>query len=441
MTFEYEQYPLEVPGLRASLEPYLREIWKARSFPYASDFEPEPTEEIEKPAYQPFFRFDGDTIHAKNYIGFVQLEGHLLEVYPKVFRQGGLNQDKGMMLKHIFFWFRYCRKIRFPYSETNLDSSPETNIPELLIWLFASQCLETIQTNPYHTYEETSEILASPRGRIDFQAYTRNGLAKGLYHRIDCVHEPFVYDNQVNRVIKYVCRLLQPLARFGDTNELLRKIIFTLDDVEDIPCHASSIHSVGLNPFFSEYAPILDWCKRFLEQHLYSHRPYELKTWSLLLPMEYVFEDFIAGFMELEFPGWKLEYQKSDLYLSDSPKAFQMKHDIFLQNRQNRGLHVIVDTKYKSRNYKYGDSKRGVSQADMYQVFSYAVRRNCSNILLIYPNYQEVCEAPVHFDIDAPWMPTSKIIITVIEIPFWSSQGFKGLADQIRKSLSSILAS
>lgn len=437
MTFEYQKYPLEISGLRASLESYLRAIWKTRSFLYASDFGVEPLEEEEKAGYQPFMRFDGASMYARNFIGFIQTEGQLLEVYPKVFKGGDI--DKGLMLKHIFFWFRYCRKVRFPYSKTNLDSSPETDIPELLIWLFASQCLESINQNPYHTYQETAETLATPRGRIDFQAYARNGLAKGLYHQVDCVYEPFVYDNQVNQALKYVCRLLQSVARFGETQEILRKIVFTLDEVEDVPCHASSLQSVRLNPFFSDYEPLLDWCRRFLEQHLYSHRPYELSSWSLLLPMEYVFEDFVAGFIELEFRDWKVHYQKSDLNLTDTPAAFRMKHDIFLEHRKDTKNRIIVDTKYKSRLFEAGDPKKGVSQADMYQVFSYAVRRKCSKVVLIYPNFQEARVTPHHFEIETDWMDGEKITVTVLEIPFWSSRDFKGLDEQLRISLFEVI--
>lgn len=437
MTFEYQPYPLDIIGLRSLLEPYLCEVWKSRTFLYASDFEAEPLEITEASEYQPFFRFDGERIYAKNFIGFIQQEKHLLEIYPKVFKDKGV--DKGLMLKHIFFWFRYCRKIRFPFAQVNLDSSPETDIPELLIWLFANQCHEVINQNPYHQYHETAEILATPRGRINFQAYARNGLARGLYHQIDCVHEPFLYDNQVNRTIKYVCRLLQSVARFGETQEILRKIVFTLDDVEDLPCHASSLQAVRLNSFFSEYELILDWCRRFLDQHLYSHRPYELSTWSLLLPMEYVFEDFVAGFIELEFPEWKVHPQKSDFYLTDTPKAFQMRHDIFLEHRENSNNRIIVDTKYKMRPVEVGDKKKGVSQADMYQVFSYAVRRNCSKVVLIYPNFQEEVRPPEHFEINAGWLEEGKITITILEIPFWSGRNFAGLQEHLRTGLKEVL--
>lgn len=438
MTFEYQKYPPQnIPLQRSSLEPILLDIWRARSFLYASDFEAEPLEITEASDYQPFFRFDGECIYAKNFVGFVQLEKHLLEIYPKVFKDKGV--DKGLMLKHIFFWFRYCRKILFPYAQSNLDSLPETDIPELLIWLFASKCLEVINQNPYHQYQETAEVLATPRGKIDFQAYARNGLARGLYHQIDCVYEPFVYDNQVNRTIKYVCRLLQSVARFGETQEVLRKIVFTLDDVDDLPCSASSLQSVRLNAFFSDYEPILDWCRRFLDQHLYSHRPYELSTWSLLLPMEYVFEDFVAGFIELELPEWKVHPQKSDLHLTDTPKAFQMRHDIFLEHRENTNNRIIVDTKYKMRPVDPEDKKKGVSQADLYQVFSYAVRRKCPRVVLIYPNFQEEVRPPEHFEINVDWLEGGKITIMILEIPFWSGRNFGGLQEQLREGLREVL--
>ena len=47
--------------------------------------------------------------------------------------------------------------------------------------------------------------------------------------------------------------------------------------------------------------------------------------------MEYIFEDFLAGFLENKFSkDWKIEYQKSDEYLSNIPRVFNMQHDMCL---------------------------------------------------------------------------------------------------------------
>src|SRR5690606_11135474 len=141
-----------------------------------------------------------------------------------------------------------------------------------------------------------------------------------------------------------------------------------------------------ISPFYQEYQTTIGLCRMVLEQHAYNHHYEDTKHWSLLLPMGYVFEDFIAGFLERHFSTcWDVKYQKSDMYLTDE-KIFQMQHDIFLVSRKDPSIKIIVDTKYKLRGKFKEDKKKGIGQSHLYQMSSYAFRRCCSNVLLLYPN-------------------------------------------------------
>jgi len=84
--------------------------------------------------------------------------------------------------------------------------------------------------------------------------------------------------------------------------------------VSDEPCNSSSLNRIKLNSFFGEYIAIIDICRMVLNQEIYSNNHYEQSHWSLLFPMEYIFEDFVAGFIEKELSNdWKVEFQKQDL--------------------------------------------------------------------------------------------------------------------------------
>ena len=136
---------------------------------------------------------------------------------------------------------------------------------------------------------------------------------------------------------------------------------------------------------------IIGLCKIVLNQQIYSNDYYEQNHWSLLLPMEYVFEDFAAGFFEKHFSGqWDVEYQKSNIYLTDQ-EVFNMQHDIFLTSRYE-SRKIIVNTKYKLRGNIKSDAKKGIAQSDLYQMTSYAIRRGCTEVLLLYPNQKDHCE-------------------------------------------------
>lgn len=409
--------PLKDLAQRERLENYLKEIWSKRYCAYANELD-EDAEPAEEDRRQPFLRFDGLNFRAQNFVGFIQFEELLIEIYPKVFRDWG-SDKKELMLKHLFFWFSYCRKIHFPVLESNLDKLPSDTIPELLIWNFADYCQQIISEQPFSRYELQEVALQSPRGRIDFAAYIRNGLTSGNHHQIDCIYESFEFDNKLNRAIKYVCRLLIAFSKMNETQEKLQEIIFILDEVTDEPCSAADLDSVILNPIFSSYQPIKGWCQRFLEQQLYSHASYDSMQWSLLLPMEYVFEDFTAGFLKRHFSDrFKIETQRPDLYLTTND-TFQLRHDILL-TKINSKEQIIIDTKYKIRSHSdSSDPKKGVAQTDLYQMLAYAYRRGCKKIYLIYPNASEVLKTDSSFHIQSGFNSTEIIDVHVCEIPFW----------------------
>lgn len=438
MLFEYSAFHPLGKLHRKKLESFLQQVWRDRYVAYAAEYLEENSAPDEEKQYQPFLKFDGEEFRTQNFIGFIQQDGETIEIYPKVFRSEP-SVSKALVLDHIFYWFSYCSRLHFPVLETALDKRDADSLPELLIWHFTNYTAEVIATQPYSQYEEVTEVLYSPKGRINFSAYIRNGITSGNYHHIDCVHEPFLYDNTLNRVIKYVCRLLQGSVTLDSTQSLLQQIAFLLDEVEDVPCAASDLDTVSLNPLFTEYEPIIEWCRRILNQQLYSSSAYDSLQWSLLLPMEYVFEDFITGFIRKHFGNvYKLHAQKSDLYLSASPRAFQMQHDIFLEHRKT-GEKIILDTKYKPRwDLNQADAKQGVAQADMYQMVSYSYRRGCSNVILLYPNTSERLADAHAFSIPSGFGDSS-VNVKVCEVPFWSSSDYRKVEKDLRVTLNSVL--
>lgn len=438
MLFEYSAFQPLGKFHRKKLESFLQQVWKDRYLAYAAELLEESSVPDEEKQYQPFLKFDGNEFRTQSFIGFIQQEGETIEIYPKVFKREP-SISKALVLDHIFYWFSYCSKLYFPVLEAALDRRDADTLPELLIWHFANYTAEVIATQPYSQYEEVAEVLYSPKGRIDFSAYIRNGVTTGNYHHIDCVHEPFMYDNTLNRVIKYVCRLLQNSVSLPSTQSLLQQITFQLDEVEDVPCSSSDLDAVSLNPLFTEYAPIIEWCRRILDQQLYSSNTYDSLHWALLLPMEYVFEDFITGFVRKHFGSdYNVHAQKSDLYLSASPKAFQMQHDILLEHRKT-GERIIIDSKYKPRwDLNQADKKQGVAQSDMYQMVSYAYRRGCSNVILLYPNTSEKLAETCTFSIPAG-SGGSNINIKVCEVPFWSSSDWRRVEKDLKDTLTKVL--
>lgn len=204
------------------------------------------------------------------------------------------------------------------------------------------------------------------------------------------------------------------------TKDKLEEVIFLLDEVTDEVCSSADLDKVILNSVYADYLPIKEWCRRFLEQQLYSTSSDTSMQWSLLLPMEYVFEDFVAGFLEKHFSReYDVEPQKGKLCLTDEG-VFRMRHDVLLTHKLS-GKQTIIDTKYKLRSRKaYTEKKRGIVQADLYQMLSYGYRRGCDNVLLIYPNVGASIREVVRFHISSGTNNSEKVKVYGAEIPFWS---------------------
>jgi 5-methylcytosine-specific restriction enzyme subunit McrC len=385
--------------------------------------------------YQPFLNFDGDLARARNYVGFIHFENSNIEIYPKVFRNKS-EISKELMHRHLFYWFSYCKKVKFPFNQASLDRF-EFELPELILYLFAKHIHEVISLRPYSAYEEVQETLFTPRGRINFDRYASK-MSRGNYHMIDCDYEPFIFDNLLNRTIKYCTRLLLSKTKVVETQRILNEIIFMLDEVDDQVCSVRQLQTVRIPQIYSDYEDVIQICHMILENQVYSYQEYELKNWSLLFPMEYIFEDFIAGYIQKYFSDtFKVEPQKSDLYLHTSPNTFNLQHDILLTNKKT-GEQIIVDTKYKPRwNLEKNDPKKGIAQSDMYQMISYAYRRGTDKVLLIYPNTSDKL-ADDHTFLIKKGTKDETIKIKAADVPFWSLDGHLSVEEKLKVTLKDL---
>lgn len=428
---------VEIDGA-LELKRYLHRQWEEREILRSNN---EEFDEFESTLPQPFLSFDGSVIRARNYVGFIQQDDLHLEIYPKVF--GGVKApDRQLMLRHIFFWLDHCSKWKFPFTHSDLAPN-NLDFPELIIFLMATSLLETVSSSPLSLYESIEETLYVPKGKINFNRYIRNSLASGMPHRLECDYEPFVFDNKMNRGIKYCGRLLLSRARTTESVKILKELLFVLDEVSDEYCTQADLDRIRLNSFFTTYDQTIGICRMVLQQQLYSGDRDALSQWSLLLRMEYVFEDFLAGFIQKYFSNdWSIVSQASDMKLTSFPPAFLMRHDIFMQSRHT-GRNIIIDAKYKLRpSLSQRDAKQGISQQDLYQVVSYALRRGCTEVILLYPNVAEdTWGDSSSFLVESGFAGKEQIRITATEVPLWSLTNFESLDGLLKKHLEELLKS
>ncbi len=395
-----------VPGLQK----YLDEVWLSRNWFIDED------SKKSKSLKQQFFTFSFDQIKARNYVGVIQYGSSRIEVYPKIFK-GQQTTDYKSYFQHLFYWLSYCRKINFPVSKAALSEIDTEDFLEALIYIFANYTEKVLAEQPYQAFQEVKEETPFLRGRLAFPEYINQNLVTGRWQYFQSEYEPLVYDNLFNRIVKYTAKTLAQVSRNSRNTKKLQDILFILDEVSDYVCVASDCDKVKLNPLYSDLEDVLQLCRLFLSNLTVNTGSPADSNFCFMLPMDYVFEDFIFSFIKEHFPHLGAEDQK-ETYLarSNNKDVFKIKNDILIKSKK-----LIIDTKYKIR-YDAQDGKRGVSQSDMYQMLAYAVKRGYQDVLLLYPATPKSNASDSEFEVSSPLFPLSTVNIKAKNIDICAPQ-------------------
>jgi len=375
--FEY-QNKVDIPDSLEGLEDFLDEIWKNREKnPFYSE-----NDKIESQRFLQFIHRSNE-LKSNKYVGVIHYEGSRINLLPKIFfnpEKDYSSKEISQIQNHILWWLSYCRKIKFPNYQTSLGGV-KSDFFEVLIYLFSKYTRELLASSIYQQYEEVDRELPFIKGKININEYINENVSRGRWHKVNCTYDSFVIDNEFNQIIKYVTTLLFQVTSLPENKKNLREILFILDEVSDVIVSAEQCSRIVFNPMFGEFETVRDYCHLFLSNSVSFDYKNELKLFAFLLPMEYIFEDFIYGFIDRELPFISVRSQRSDTYL-DEGKIFNLKPDLWLKT-SHRSL--IVDTKYKIVYDDLKDTKKGISQSDLYQMLAYAVRFGVNEIILFYP--------------------------------------------------------
>lgn len=378
--FEY-QNKVSIQDFYEGLEGFLDEIWNSRE--KNSFYTENGNDKIEAQRFLQFIHKTNE-LKSNKYVGVIHYMGNKINLLPKIFfdsekvySTNAVNQIQN----HILWWLSYCRKIKFPNYQASLGSA-KSDFFEVLIYLFSKYTRELLNTSIYQQFEEVNRESFFIKGRLNTNQYISENLIKGKWHKLNCTYDAFVFDNEFNRIIKNVTTLLFNVTSSQDNKKNLREILFILDDVSDERATAEQCARISFNPMFGEFETVRDYCKLFLTNCVSFDYKNDLKLFAFLLPMEYVFEDFIFGFIDKEIELITAKAQRSDTYL-DVDETFRLKPDLWLKSDEKS---LIADTKYKIVYSDESDPKKGISQNDLYQMLAYAVRFEVDEIILFYPN-------------------------------------------------------
>lgn len=334
---------------------------------------------------KPFLETGLKTIRPLNYVGVIRMGDLTIQIFPKLFNDENITEHQSIIARNLLKMLSFTDNI--PIKESDIAGLAEEKIDlfEVFIRLFAQQLSRAIRNSQKREYIQKTDELNVIKGKINFKKY--NNPAR--LHIIPCEYYDFSIDNLLNRTLKYSCQLMSRSVTDFSTIRMLRGVVDILDNVSLTPVTVAEIERISFTRLTRMFEPFIRMCKIFLSHSTLTLQASDTESFSLLIPMEKLFEEFIAGTLKQEpeyFFGRAL-YVGSQDYIGNlvtdetGGRLFWMKPDIVIGDSPKE---AIIDTKYKVLDEK--DRKSSISQSDLYQMYAYVVKTSVKRCMLLYPS-------------------------------------------------------
>lgn len=455
-TFEYtiiedKELPTSWRGSKniSALERFLQANWEQRSILYNDG---------DKNTKQQFLDLDHrDRIKTRNYIGTIIFNNEKLDIYPKIYEDCGKELSTKDLITDITTWLSYCDKEKFPFIKTPSSFNKEENTFELFAFIYLQYVEEAIRKQLFFSYQEIRETGSNIKGKIDFVDYATKKFAYGKKHMMDYVYSSFDFDNDVNRIIKATCKMINRITNNKKNKEIIRRIMPKYEEVSDVICSPNDCDKAIIVEQKSIYKTIMQMSKMFLMNNTSSGLQGKIDSFCFLFPTELLFEGFIGGYIEEQYNnklqngktlGVRLQHSKE--YLAKAYKnnvdigdAFKLKEDIVIDDDED--FRMILDTKYKiieSFLEKPSSKKYGVEDDDMKQMVTYAIADEATHLCLIYPlkRNKPLDKDEIYYKIETIINNEShEIIVYILRVPFSMCDDENNGLNNLRDSLNNVV--
>lgn len=335
-------------------------------------------------------------VKAKSYVGVIAIPGGTIEILPKIDKADKKGKERAQ--HNLLYMLSITRKI--VGEERYLADIGKQKIPllEQLIALFAERALAELKRGVDHSYVTQEESLCYLKGKL----LVGQHVVKNIVHREQayCRYDDFITDTPINRILKTSCRRLLTISKSMTAQKKLREIIFLLEEVADLEVAEHHFSEVHYNRNTERFQPLINFSLLVLKGMSPTWTIGKETSFSLLFPMEELFEEFIARYIHRYADHFELSRERIHAQAigrrewllkreHDSCGTYRLKPDLIIDEKCGKPS-LILDTKWKHLLSDAEDSKNGVSQADIYQLYAYAHRYECPDNVLLFPHVEGV---------------------------------------------------
>jgi 5-methylcytosine-specific restriction enzyme subunit McrC len=339
-----------------------------------------------------FVKFKKSTVlKVQNFVGVITTKDSTqIEILPKISED---EDDADNSRKTLEKMLKIVNNLPF-IKTTKADLQLTNTLLEFVISSFLTELKKIIKKGvckDYVRFENQEKFL---KGSL--QTHKQLNEPPHKQHLFHIEYDVYSVNRAENRLILSALLQIIKFSKSSNNQKLSKHFLGFFDEIDSSSNYKNDFDNWSKNRDMNYYQNILPWLKLVLNRQ----SPFTIKDKnagiSFLLPMEKLFEKYVAKMLRKQLPEkYILTEQKPQKSLANfnGKGVFTMKPDMVI-SKDNEHIYIL-DTKWKlidsAKKYDNGnvDNKKGISQADTYQLFAYGKKYNVKKVVLIYPQWRK----------------------------------------------------
>ena len=327
----------------------------------------------------------GETLTFKNYVGLIQMKNNCqIQVLPKIeFLNGEQDETKKVFMRMLRSMKDFPSKV---FSNANLKME-HMNLYEIFINMYLQEVRQLVKRGIKSSYVGVEDNLNFYKGKLLVNEHIKRNMVH--QERFYVRYDEYQVNRPENRLIKSTLLKLQNITSSVENSKAIRQLLTSFEMLPPSVNFDKDFSQVVIDRNTKDYEMLMQWSKVFLKNKSFTTFSGTENARALLFPMEKVFEAYVAQNMKKVFSKyhWNVSTQDKGHYLfnklnGENYRKFAIRPD-FVVTRDDNSV-VILDTKWKKL---INDRRKNydISQADMYQMYTYSKKYGTSEIWLLYP--------------------------------------------------------
>ncbi len=353
-------------------------------------------------------------LRARGVVGVIATHACQLEILPKIEGVGESDVDPATLRHRLIHMLAVARDIRIDFGAITQLGWQRDTILELLIRLFCGKLADAVRHGIPQQYNDQEDDLPMLRGRLNVtRQFSTLAVSPQM---LACRFDARSPDIALNQVMRAAIGKLSRLARAPDNQRALRELNFVYADISEVPAAALRWDLIVLDRTNTRWRELLSLARLFLRDHHQRTSAGPIDGYALLFEMNILFEEYVGRLLARALAGTDFRVVAQgghlDCLFEGETGRFRTRPDLIV--RRGGQIALIIDTKWK-RITRADDPKRGVSQADVYQMMAYGRLYDCPRVMLLYPHHGDLPPDTIHqrYSIGVPDAQESLFVATL----------------------------